>query len=50
MDEAGVERVDVWVGLDVGKQDHHATALGPAGERLFERGVRNDERTLEQLF
>jgi transposase len=50
MDKARVERVEVWIGLDVGKQDHHATALGPAGERLFERGVRNDERALEVLF
>jgi transposase len=50
MDEARVDQVEVWVGLDVGKHDHHATALSPTGERLFERGVRNDERAIEQLF
>jgi hypothetical protein len=37
----GGSRVQVWVGLDVGKHDHHATALSPAGQPLFERGVRN---------
>ena len=26
----------VWCGLDVGKQDHHACALDPAGKRLFD--------------
>jgi transposase len=50
MDEARVDQIDVWIGLDVGKQDHHATGLGPAGARLFEGGVRNDERALEELF
>jgi hypothetical protein len=25
---------------------HHATALSPTGGRLFERGVRNDERAI----
>jgi Transposase len=50
MEEARVDQFDVWIGLAVGKQDHHATALSPTGERLFERGVRNDERALEGLF
>lgn len=50
MDKARVARVDVWIGLDVGKQDHHATALAPTGERLFKRGVPNDERALAGLL
>jgi transposase len=50
MEKSSVEAVEVWIGLDVGKQDHHATALSQAGEQLFERGVRNDERAIERLL
>lgn len=50
MEKSRVEAVEVRVGLDVGKHDHHASALSQEGERLFERGVRNDERAVEQLF
>jgi hypothetical protein len=36
MDDTEVGRIGSWVGLDVGKQDHHATVISAVGERLFE--------------
>jgi transposase len=42
--------IEVWVGLDVGKQNHHATVLSASGERLFEREVANDEAAIERLL
>ena len=50
MGEVEVGRIEVWVGLDVGKQDHHATALSASGGQLFERAVPNDETAIEQLL
>jgi transposase len=50
MDETEVGRIEAWVGLDVGKQDHHATVVSAAGERLFELAVRNDEAAIERLL
>lgn len=43
-------QVDVWVGLDVGKQEHFADVLGHDGERLFARAVANDQADLEALL
>jgi hypothetical protein len=37
------EQVDVWLGLDVGEEDHFAEVLDDAGERIFARGVANGE-------
>src|SRR5215216_4570989 len=50
MDETEVGRIASWVGLDVGKEDHHATVVSAAGERLFELAVRNDEAAIERLL
>jgi transposase len=50
MDESEVGRIEAWVGLDVGKEDHHATVVSAAGERLFELAVRNDEAAIERLL
>jgi Transposase len=44
------EQVDVWIGLDVGKENHFAEILDDAGERIFARGVANDQAALEALF
>src|SRR5215216_3187122 len=49
MDETEVGRIASWVGLDVGKEDHHATVVSAAGERLFELAVRNDEAAIGRL-
>ncbi len=37
-----------WIGLDVGKADHHATVIDAAGEVRFDRAVRNE--AIEQLL
>ena len=50
MDETEVGQIEAWVGLDVGKQDHHATVVSAAGEALFERSVANDEAAIERLL
>ena len=44
------DEVSVWIGLDVGKADHHATVINPAGEVLFDRPVRNDQQAIERLL
>ncbi|MET9022519.1 transposase [Actinopolymorpha sp. NPDC004070] len=33
----------VYCGVDVGKSEHHACALDPAGNRLYDRPLPNDE-------
>jgi transposase len=44
------EQVDVWVGVDVGKEEHFAEVLDDQGERIFARGVVNDEAAVELLL
>lgn len=43
-------RVDVWIGLDVGKESHFAEVCDDEGEILFARGVRNDEAEIAALL
>jgi transposase len=50
MPEAGEPKVDVWVGLDVGKTSHFATVLSDTGEQLLARPVANDEADLVVLL
>lgn len=45
-----MEEIDPWIGLDVGKSDHHATVIAAVGGRLFDRPVRNDEAAIEKLL
>lgn len=40
----------VVIGLDVGKTGHHACALDPAGTRLFDKDLPQDEAQLRELF
>ncbi|MGH3505008.1 MAG: IS110 family transposase [Nocardioidaceae bacterium] len=40
----------VYVGLDVGKGEHHATALDPDGKRLHDKPLPNSEQRLADLF
>jgi transposase len=44
------EQVNVWVGLDVGKEEHFAEVLDDAGDRLFAKSVVNDQAALEALL
>jgi transposase len=43
-------QVDVWIGLDVGKETHFADVLDNDGERLFARAVGNGQGDLEALL
>lgn len=40
----------VFCGLDVGKGEHHACALDPAGNRLHDKALPNDEAALAGVF
>ena len=42
--------IEIWIGLDVGKADHHATVLDAAGQVVFDRPLRNDELVIERLL
>src|SRR5579871_4496288 len=44
------EQVRVWIGLDVGKEEHFAEVLDDAGERLFAVSLVNDQAALEALL
>ena len=46
---ADPDEVSVWIGLDVGKEEHFADVLDDDGESLFGRSIRNDEAALEAL-
>jgi transposase len=45
-----VGEIQVWIGLDVGKADHHATVIDAPGEIRFDRPVRNSEEAIERLL
>ena len=45
-----LDDVGVYLGLDVGKGEHHATALTPAGKKLFDKPLPNSEPRLRALF
>lgn len=40
----------VFLGLDVGKQSHHACGLDPGGERIHDKALPQDEAKLRALF
>lgn len=42
--------IDVFIGLDVGKGEHHAIALDRDGRQLLNRALPNDEARLRDLF
>lgn len=44
------DQVDVFVGLDVGKGEHHAVALDRVGKKLYDRALPNDERKLRAVL
>lgn len=46
----GHEQSAVFVGLDVGKGNHHAVALDRAGTTLLDRGLPNDETKLRTIL
>ena len=46
---AGVQYA-VFLGLDVGKETHHACGLDPDGQRVHDKPLPQDEATLRELF
>ncbi|MFB6675079.1 IS110 family transposase [Streptomyces sp. NPDC056390] len=42
--------IDVYLGLDVGKGEHHATALTSAGKKVFDKRLPNTEPKLREVF
>lgn len=42
--------IGVYLGLDVGKGEHHATALTLAGTRVFDKRLPNNEPKLREVF
>ena len=44
------DAVDVFIGVDVGKSNHHAVALNRAGETVFDRALPNEEVKLRELI
>ncbi|MET9324719.1 transposase, partial [Streptomyces sp. NPDC003038] len=41
--------IGVYLGLDVGKGEHHATAVSPAGKKVFDKPLPNSEPKLREL-
>jgi transposase len=42
--------IGVFLGLDVGKGEHHATAVTPGGKKAFDKRLPNSEPKLRELF
>lgn len=42
--------IDVWLGLDVGKQSHHACALDRSGARVLDKPIEQDESQIRDLL
>ncbi|MGW9419771.1 IS110 family transposase, partial [Cellulosimicrobium funkei] len=40
----------VWIGIDAGKTNHHATAINSIGEVVWSKQVRNDQAAIETLI
>ncbi|RAJ70739.1 transposase [Streptomyces sp. PsTaAH-137] len=45
-----ISGINVFLGLDVGKGEHHATAVTPAGKAAFDRRLPNSEPKLREVF
>lgn len=45
-----ISNIDVFLGLDVGKGEHHATAVTTTGKKAFDRRLPNSEPKLREVF
>ncbi|MBF6541212.1 transposase, partial [Nocardia farcinica] len=43
-------RPEIWVGIDVGKQMHHACAVDESGKTVFSQKLGNDQAAIEALI
>ncbi len=46
----GNDDIDVWLGLDIGKQSHHACALDRHGDRIVDKPLGQDEAQIRELL
>jgi transposase len=46
----GSEIVKVFVGIDIGKEDHYVQALSSSGIELFDQPLRNDQADIESVI
>ena len=44
------ETIDVFIGVDVGKSDHHAVALNRDGKKLWDKALPQDEAKLKAMI
>jgi len=44
------QRIEVFIGLDVGKSEHHAVALDRVGKVLYDKALPNDEAKLRAIL
>lgn len=42
--------IDIWLGIDVGKTDHWATAINAAGKKIYSHQLPNDEAELRKIY
>ena len=45
-----IEDIDVFIGIDVGKSEHWATALSQEGRKVFDRALPNEEDRLREVY
>ena len=45
-----IEDIEVFIGIDVGKTDHWATALSRDGQKVLDRALPNDEDRLREVY
>ncbi len=45
-----IEDVEVFVGIDVGKAEHWATALTVGGKKLFDKALPNSQSRLREVY
>ena len=45
-----IEDIDVFIGIDVGKSEHWATALNRDGRKVFDRALPNEEDRLREVY
>ena len=48
--EMDIEDIEVFIGIDVGKTDHWATALSRDGRKVLDKPLPNDEARLRSLY
>ena len=48
--EMDIEDIEVFIGIDVGKSEHWATALSRDGQKVLDRALPNDEERLRAVY